>query len=301
MLTPDRRKRVYEMNTAQSEPTSSHIPRTLLRFGLATAIVLLAIYFSLGRSAFEKIATALAMPCGLIWYLLLFSVMFSIASRQRQLAALFSLICLMFMTFGSGLLASFLAATIEAPFAEIDPFEQRPYDYVIVLGGGATQGANERFQGNSSGDRLILAAQLYYEGVTSRLICTGTKIPELTKSDNDPGALSLSILEKLGVPPNAIERVDGRTTSEEMKSLGERFKDSKKRIGILTSAWHLRRATRLAEKNGLAAEPLPADFLSGPANGWTPAEWLLSIIPQADNFMTTTKISKEYLGAFIGR
>ena len=289
------------MNTAQSEASQPRILKTLVRFGLATAFVLLAIYLGLGRSAFEKIATALAMPCGLIWYLMLFSVVLSMASGQRRLAALSSLICLMFMTLGSGILASLLASTIEAPFAEIDPFEQRPYDYVVVLGGGATQGANERFQGNSSGDRLILAAQLYYEGVTSRLICTGTKIPELTKSNNDPGALSLSILEKLGVPPNAIERVDGRTTSEEMKSLGERFKDSKKRIGILTSAWHLRRATRLAQRNGLNAEPLPADFLSGPSNGWTAAEWLLSIIPQADNFTTTTKISKEYLGAFIGR
>jgi len=40
-----------------------------------------------------------------------------------------------------------------------------------------------------------------------------------------------------------------------------------KRLGLVTSAWHMRRAMRLAEKNNLSLEPLPADF-RGTAIRW---------------------------------
>ncbi len=289
------------MKDSTANSTEPKVICTLIRLGIATLAVLAIVWMGLGRSAFEKIATSLVMPCGVLWYLMLSSIVLAVAFGQKKPTAIAVTIWVIFTTCGSGLLVQRMAASIEAPFRQINPHDQQPFDVVIVLGGGASQGANERFQGNSSGDRLILAAQLYHSGIAKRFICTGKRIQELTTTSHDPAELSTDILHRLGVPMNAIEQVGGRTTSEEMKTLGERFANSGQRIGVVTSAWHLRRAMSLAKRNGLEADPLPADFMSGPPNGMTVGEWILNIIPQADNLTALSRISKEYLGMVVGR
>ena len=284
-----------------ANPVVPSIGRTMLRLGIATIVILSVIGLGLGRNAFEKIATSLAMPCGIFWYLMLCVIALAISSGQKRIAFLTIFICTIFTVSGSGLFSQWLAATIESPFLQIDPQELAPLDFVIVLGGGASQGANERFQGNGSGDRLILAAQLYHAGTAKHIICTGKRIKELTTSANDPADLSTDILRRLNVPDHVIEQVGGRTTSEEMKTLGERFANSEARVGVLTSAWHLRRAMKLAKRNGLDATPIPADLMSSPPLEKTIGEWILNVIPHADNITAVSRIFKEYLGMLVGR
>ena len=167
-----------------------------------------------------------------------------------------------------------------------------------MLGGGGSTGPHDRHQG---GDRLVLAAQLYHAGLAKQLICTGKKIAELSGGGVDPAVVSNDVLTKLGVPEVAIEMFGGRTTAEEMASLGKRFSSGDDRVGVVTSAWHLRRAIRLANRNDFFPEPLPADFLSGPDAEMTVGEILLSCCPSSSALHTTTKIGKEYLGALVGR
>jgi uncharacterized SAM-binding protein YcdF (DUF218 family) len=137
---------------------------------------------------------------------------------------------------GNGIVASRMAASLEGWYLHVDSFQEDPFDAVIVLGGGATLGANQRSQGNSSGDRLILAVQLYHQGIAPKLICTGRRIEELEKGGPDPAEQSAAILQSLGVAEEAIEQVDGRNTSEEMATLGQRFEGANQRVGLLTSA-----------------------------------------------------------------
>ena len=108
------------------------------------------------------------------------------------------------------------------------------------------------------------------------------------------------ILLALGIPEDDIELLDGRNTSEEMRFLGERFRDSAG-IGLITSAWHLPRATRLATKNGFDPIPLPADFISTPGKPATTARLILDCIPQDGSLSTSSKLLKEYLGMLAGR
>lgn len=274
---------------------------TFAKFGMMCCVVLGVIWMLIGRSAFEKVVTGLAMPCGVIWYLLSFGVFLSYRARQGKLTACLSLTWLLFTMLGNGYVCTMMMNQVEAEFLSINPLLEEPFDVVIVLGGGASTGASLRQQGNSSGDRLILAAQLYHRGLAKQLICTGRRIKELTNAEFDPSEQSSLVLQNLGVPEVAIEMVGGRTTSEEMKGLGKRFQGTDIRVGLVTSAWHLRRAMKLAQKNGFRPDPLPADFMSGPSQPWTLAEKLISCIPQADGFVINTRIAKEYLGAFIGR
>ena len=218
--------------TADAKPVAQpRFVRILLATGLVTLLVLVAVGSILGRQVAEKIATALAMPCGILWYLLTCCLILAAASRQRRIAAAFFCAWLAYSIFGSGFFACMMARSIESPFAGIDPLQQKPFDVVVVLGGGGGKAVNQRLQGNTSGDRIILAAQLYHAGIAPKLICTGKRITRMEGAGPDPSEVSMSLLTDLGVPKSAIERLGGHNTSEEMRALGERFRDHGRSLG----------------------------------------------------------------------
>lgn len=270
-----------------------------------TVLLLVVVYFALGRDAAEKIGTALFMPSGLVWLMLiaLCLQLWPLRRSDRPAGGWMSLLCLAAYSLGgSSSISEFMAASLEAPYVQVNPLAEPPVDIVVVLGGGGSQGANGRLQGNGSGDRLILAGQLYHKDPATKFLVTGQRIESMNSSGVDPADISLDILTRLGVPESSIERVGGKNTSEEMQNLRARFKDSSLRIGLLTSAWHLPRATRLAARNGLKTIPLPADFRSSPP-GQTPTigQRIEALIPNGAAFGSTWSFAKEYVGMLIGR
>ncbi|MEZ6127282.1 MAG: YdcF family protein [Planctomycetaceae bacterium] len=290
--------------TDSTSSASLHQPsviRVLLGFGLVSVAVLMLIRILLGRMVAEKIATTLMLPCGILWSLQMCCVALAITSRQRNVATAIFCVWLMYTVCGNGLLADILARSLEDRFTASHPLHEAPFDYVIVLGGGGSQGANLRMQGNGSGDRILLAAQLYHADIARRLICTGKRIAGMDGEGPDPSDIAFDLLTGLGVPGDAIERVGGHNTAEEMLTLRQRFEGRSPRVGLVTSAWHLPRALRLASHNGLTPVPLPADFMSGPDEPWTPGQWISSMIPQAENLLTVARVTKEHLAALVGR
>lgn len=273
----------------------------LLWCSIICAAFLCAVWVFLGRSAFEKLATALVMPTGLIWLLLTCCIVWRMRTVPRRLVWLLSLIWIAYTAAGNGYFSSMLLSGLEEPYATIKPLEQQPFDAVVLLGGGATVGRNGRQQGNASGDRVILAAQMYHRGLTRKVICTGKRIASMDSTGMDPAAQSADILVNLGVPKSAIEQLGGQTTSEEMRTLGKQFSKSDKRVGVITSAWHLPRAMKLAVRNEFYPEPLPSDFLTGPPRSLTSGEVINAFIPQGGSFMVVSRVAKEYLGMLVGR
>ena len=265
------------------------------------AIVLLLI----GRDAAEKIATMIAMPSGLIWLALMTLTIqqwpFGRCRSERPRSFAILLTFLLYSIAGNGLIASSLARLLEAPWLQIDPLASQPPDVVIVLGGGASPGANDRIQGNSSGDRLILAAQLAQQWPQTRFICTGRRIESMNVTGIDPAQSSRDVLVRLGVSPEQIEIHGGRNTSEEMRLLAEVLKDRNEPVGLLTSAWHMTRASRLARASGLNVTPLPADFWTSPADHLTAAQWIEAMIPNANSLVGNWWCLREYLGMALGR
>lgn len=285
----------------ESVTTSWSVKRIILWFGAVSAGLLLACWLLLGRMLTEKIATALVLPCGVIWYVLTACLVLSAFARQKRLAASLLMVWLMYTLCGNGLLVGAACLSLEAEFQNSRPLQEEPFDYVIVLGGGGGLASNGRMQGNSSGDRLILAAQLYHAGIAPQLICTGQSIPGMDSSPTDPATVAVDVLTKLGVARSAIDTIGGQNTALEMQALKQRFADADLRLGLVTSAWHLPRALRLAQRSQLNLVPLPADFLTGPQSPMTPAQKVLACVPQAENFLNLTRVFREYLAAMVGR
>lgn len=272
------------------------------RFAVTAAVSLGTIWLSLGRMAAEKIATTLAMPVGILWLLLLLFAAYAVAIRQRAAAMLLLLSWGLLTLMGNGYLSDQLALSLERPFLTFKPFESKPFDVVIVLGGAGGLGANGRLQGNGSADRLVLAAELYHRKLATRLICTGRRIESMDSTGVDPADVSTTILTGLGVPADVISQGSGRNTSEEMSLLAEELSDPNLRVGLVTSAWHMPRALRLAERSGLRVESLPADFHSAPqVQPMTTGELIQSMIPAAGAMANNSMFLKEYLGMLAGR
>lgn len=280
--------------------------RILGVLGLIAGAAVLSIRFLIDRDAAEKIATALVMPGGLLWLMLIALCLERFITRKKNSVTLSispPLLCLLLYTIaGSGWISEILARQLEAPYLAVNPLNQPVPEIVIVLGGGGSQGANGRLQGNSSGDRLILAAQLYHRSPSTHLICTGQRIVSMNASGIDPGETSRDILMRLGVPEASIDLVGGRNTSEELKNLAARLNKAVSPPGLLTSAWHLPRATRLATRYGLKVIPLPADFRSSPPEiSPTLAQKIESLIPNGAAFGSNWAFAKEFLGMLLGR
>lgn len=261
----------------------------------------LASFLAFGKTVTEKFVTAVVLPCGIIWLLLLAFSLLAFLLKNRAIGVLGLLTFVFYSAMGSGYLSGALVTAIEAPFRDIDPLQQEPFDKVILLGGGGKVGPNMRPQGNGSGDRLILAAALYHSGIAKKLVCTGTNIKGLGRNTIGPGEIASAVLQSLGVPKDAIEFAEGRTTSEEMANLSQKVGNDNLRMGVVTSAWHLSRALRLAESQNLNLSPLPADFFGDPERPKTWAEIVKDFIPEAESLMITTHVLKERLAALAGR
>src|SRR5690606_1181865 len=107
------------------------------------------------------------------------------------------------------------------------------------------------------------------------------------------------IWRQWAVPDDRILQIHGTNTREEMaaiRQLADEHPDWK-RLGLVTSAWHMARAMRLAEKHGLSLEPLPANFRGTPIN-WKP--WSL-IVPSGDGFQCSQHACKEILARTAGQ
>ena len=149
------------------------------------------------------------------------------------------------------------------------PTSDKPFDYVVVLGGGTGKTPDGRAQLNDAGDRVGYAAMLFLQGKTKNLIATGDSmavrgsLPGNLEPGNDPSEQTRMIWNALGIPDENIFEVAGQNTFSELSSLRDHpewWKDC--RCGLLTSAFHLPRAMRLAEQAGVQVEPLAADYRS---------------------------------------
>ena len=296
------------MNLPPAKPPSTPPPdRPLKSFWKSIAILLLlavTIFAILGYlggiTMLEKTLTSLVMPIGLVWVGLIPLTYLLLLSRQKILGFL-SLGCLLAITLGGNqFVSNYLAYSLEAPFSQIDIAQIPTLDAVIVLGGGTSSTYNNRVQLGMAGDRVATAARLYHSGQVKKIICTGSLSFRASPEDLHPREEAKLILTEFGIPASAVILLEGENTSQEMNSLKswipEHINSPQPRVGLITSAWHLNRALRLAKSQGLEFEPIPSNFISGPVN--PSPHW---VIPSGDNLATTGRIVKEYLAAIVSR
>lgn len=256
----------------------------------------------------EKAVTALVLPCGLCWLALAGCGAIAAVRRQRLLAWLLAGIWLVYTLAGNGLIGHRLLVALEQPYYRLAPLDAEPHDQLVVLGGTVGYLENGEAQVSSGGDRVLLAARLYHRGKTRRLIAAGALMTPAGYDQAGAAKATAEIWQDLGVPAAAITPLAGRNTREEIRSLKALLEREKAagpdpaapRVGLVTSAWHMQRALRLARQEGLDLVPVPADF----ATSRQPPTWeqvLVGLIPSGNGFQQTDRAVKERLAGMVGR
>ena len=97
---------------------------------------------------------------------------------------------------------------------------------------------------------------------------------------------------ELGFPRERIVEIDtARDTAEEAAAL--RRLAGEEKVALVTSAWHLPRAMKLAQGEGLVAFPCPADYLVGRGNAPGTLAW---VSWDSESLTNSTRAWREYLG-----
>lgn len=273
------------------------IKSTLIGLALAVAGLLLWA-LTAPRIIIEKTITLLILPAGLLGLLLLLVSLVLLLQRQWGWVCLALPVTLLYWSLSSTLVSQKLMASLESRYQPVQIDAVDAFDYLIVLGGGALQLSDGSAQLGQSGDRVMLAARLWHAGKVSTLVTTGSSL--LSGPGDAPllaGATS-GLWRDIGIPAQAIQMIAGRNTFEEMASVAELLAgQSPQRVGLLTSAWHLPRAMRLASARGLNLIAVPADFYSLESAPPPP----LSLLPQTDGIWQSTLVVRELLAGIVRR
>lgn len=241
----------------------------------------------------KKVIGFLLLPSGLVWLGLMALAAWPGLSRCGRGLAL--MILCAYTLAGNAWFGGWLLAKLESPYAAMaHPAE--PFDAICVLGGGSSATPAGEAQLGPSGDRLIVPAKLFLSGKTRHLVASGLSVTDIEGSRSiadDTATLWIA----LGIPDSAIIRLSTpRTTSEEIRAYKQLIAaQSWNRVGVCTSAWHLRRVENLCRKEGVSMIPVPADFLSSPLP-WTP----MYAVPQSRGFQNVQKALWELLGGMAG-
>lgn len=159
-------------------------------------------------------------------------------------------------------------------------------DAIVLLGGsmGIETNLSNYAEMWSGADRVWQAARLYKAGKADKVIVTSGSIEVST----------FPLLKEFGLPTAALVKVDdARNTEEEAKSISRL---DVKRILLVTSAWHMKRARMMFEKFAPNVEIVcaPADFENSMVVA-RPASWMI-FLPGPDTFLDNSVSFHEWLG-----
>jgi uncharacterized SAM-binding protein YcdF (DUF218 family) len=140
-------------------------------------------------------------------------------------------------------------------------------------------------------DRFFGGIALFKAGKAQKLVFTGGKMP-WDKVNKTEGEVLKGYAISNGIPSEKIfVTKDVENTADEAVAVKELISPSK-RIIIVTSAYHMYRAKRLFEKEGIEVIPFKVDYKVSENSGLN----ILDFLPSADNIQITETGIREILG-----
>jgi uncharacterized SAM-binding protein YcdF (DUF218 family) len=268
-------------------------------FGLATAALALSglFYALITDVVVQKALGLLLLPTGLLWIAIAVLAGLLWWAKHIRFALMASAIWLLFTLAGNCWVSDALIMPLEDRIPVVDIATMEPLQAVFVLGGGTSLTANGPSLGES-GDRVMLAAQIFHAGKTPLLITSGSAINELN-GNRDFAQETADIWRRLKIPEaNIYTFLPGLTITKQEITAYEKLVHERgwTNVGIVSSAWHLPRALRQCERLNFHPVPIGADR-KGQFHSWS----LYRLIPKAHNFECVNLAVWEYIGMLAGR
>jgi uncharacterized SAM-binding protein YcdF (DUF218 family) len=244
----------------------------------------------------QRLATALVMPLPLGLLIALFGLV--LVWRLRWLGVLG-------VGLGLGLIgvcalpvvADGLLGRLESAYPPQAAEACAPADAIVVLGGAVRPRliADVRARLHWGSDRVWEAARLYHAGCAPLVVVSagGKIVPPIAEVEAEAIA---GLLIELGVPRSALrlERASRNTLGNAHFSRALLSPTGARRVLLVTSAWHLRRAVALFERVGLEVVPVGADY-----RAFSRCRGLRCWVPSAEALEASGLAVKEYLGYLV--
>lgn len=170
----------------------------------------------------------------------------------------------------------------------------------VVLGGitSTPETFTDQIWLNESSERLVEAFRLLNDKIIRMLIISGGDAGILTKTRSEGvilEGLSLEFFNKKQILSDTLSR-NTRENAVEVARILKSENKAEQPILLITSAFHMPRAIRCFEKQGIQIVPFPVDFRTVPIT-WSP-EWL---IPSSSALSDWHLLLKEWVGLFVYR
>ena len=186
-------------------------------------------------------------------------------------------------------------------YPPLSPENCPPAEYAVVLSGSLHVVDDEqddqalRFLQGS--DRFFEALELLRTGRVQKLIFCGGVLPWSPEQTPEGSILKREALRRGFSPEQILDTPPARNTEEEARAVRRVLGESQDQaVVLLTSAFHLQRATLLFEQQGIRVVPYPCDF--HPAQGQK-MRWpwgLLAWIPSSEGLAGSSLFLREIYG-----
>ena len=231
-------------------------------------------------------------PVFIVFILLIIAFVVVLRSAKKKSGALVLLLAIVLLYgFSIEPVSNYLSWNLEKDcIQERTNPEKTPVDVVVVLGGGVydIRALGETFPRRETTARVVHGVQMFRTCKARQLVCAGKGIGQVTEA-----AVMARMAEDLGVPKEKI-RLDEKSenTYQHAVELDKMFADKNIRIGLVTSAYHMKRSEIEFGKYFKNVTLLPAGYLYSSLSD--PA--LIRCIPQSERLADNTLILREFIG-----
>lgn len=232
-------------------------------------------------------------PVFIIFLLLVISFVLCFSGSKKKSGALFLLLAIVLLYgFSIRAVSNYFSYTQEKEYI-VSPASAKgdeELDVIVVFGEGVYEirALGKTYPAGATTLRLMHGLAMFKQYRAKYLVLSGAGL----KSASNAEVMAQMALD-LGVPKERI-RLEPKSTNtyERALELNRMFVDKKIRIGLVTSAYHMKRSETQVRKFFQNVTALPTDFLYS-----TPACLpVLRFIPQSSSLMDNTQILRERIG-----
>lgn len=208
---------------------------------------------------------ALIQPVALLWLGLIVLTIVLWRSRQRAAAGGAAVLLLFVQVIGGTNLSVLLLAGLERPFVGVKPEDLPVCDAIVMLGGGVEPSPHEvgGLHLTSAGDRLVMALELARLG-KAPVLCVGGGAAALDRRQWIEAELIKRAIDERGLSTVPVISLGACADTHDEALRTRRLADEHgwKRILLVTSAAHQRRALATFRQQKLEVVPAPCNFLT---------------------------------------
>ena len=230
-------------------------------------------------------------PLFIVFVLLLISLVLFFLNCKKRNGALILLLSIV-LIYGASIapVANYLCYYLEKDYINNHTAGSKNIDAIIVLGGGTKDIHALKTTLNSGIEALrVLHAVVVYNQTGARyFVCVGKGAGKVSEAQT-----MAKLAQSLGVPKEKIRiEPNSKNTSENASEVNKMFGDRKINIGLVTSAFHMKRSEREFKKYFTNIVPLPAHYLySSPGKNV-----VIKYMPQSEELYKTSLALKEITG-----